>query len=68
VNGGLFRDENIEIPIFTDEIREPLLVEASENFDWSVISPTIFGAVFESTFRLKKPSRTRIPTADSSGS
>lgn len=49
VNGGLFRDENIEIPMFTDEIRELLLVEASENFDWSDISPTIFGAVFEST-------------------
>ncbi|MGO5337903.1 DNA methyltransferase, partial [Bilifractor sp. LCP19S3_H10] len=49
VNGGLFRDENIEIPMFTDEIRELLLREASENFDWSDISPTIFGAVFEST-------------------
>ncbi len=49
VNGGLFADENIEIPQFTDEIRELLLVKASENFDWSEISPTIFGAVFEST-------------------
>lgn len=49
VNGGLFRDENIEIPMFTEEIRELLINEASENFDWSDISPTIFGAVFEST-------------------
>lgn len=49
VNGGLFSDENIEIPMFTDEIRELLLMEASENFNWSDISPTIFGAVFEST-------------------
>ncbi len=49
VNGGLFSDENIEVPMFTDEIRELLLVEASENFNWSDISPTIFGAVFEST-------------------
>ena len=49
VNGGLFADEDIEIPPFTDEIRELLLVKASENFDWSEISPTIFGAVFEST-------------------
>lgn len=49
VNGGLFSDENIEIPMFTDEIRELLLVEASEKFNWSDISPTIFGAVFEST-------------------
>lgn len=49
VNGGLFSDEEIEIPPFTDEIRELLLVKASENFNWAEISPTIFGAVFEST-------------------
>ena len=49
VNGGLFADENVEIPNFTDRIRSLLLREASENFDWSEISPTIFGAVFEST-------------------
>lgn len=49
VNGGLFSDENIEIPQFTDEIRELLLTECSEQFDWSEISPTIFGALFEST-------------------
>lgn len=49
VNGGLFSDENIEIPNFTEHIRAVLLSKASENFDWSEISPTIFGAVFEST-------------------
>lgn len=49
VNGGLFSDENIEIPNFTDEIRTIILSKASEDFDWSDISPTIFGAVFEST-------------------
>lgn len=49
VNGGLFSDENIEIPPFTNEIRNLLLEKASENFNWSEISPTIFGAVFEST-------------------
>ena len=49
VNGGLFAEENIEIPNFTDEIRNVLLSKASEGFDWSKISPTIFGAVFEST-------------------
>ena len=49
VNGGLFADENIEIPNFTQEIVDLLLHKASENFDWSQISPTIFGAVFEST-------------------
>ena len=49
VNGGLFADEEIEIPNFTKEIVDLLLRRASENFDWSQISPTIFGAVFEST-------------------
>lgn len=49
VNGGLFADENIEIPQLNDKIRDIILREASEDFDWSEISPTIFGAVFEST-------------------
>ena len=49
VNGGLFADENIEIPNFNEEIAELLLEKASAGFDWSEISPTIFGAVFEST-------------------
>ena len=49
VNGGLFAKEDIEIPQFTEEIRELLLEKASADFDWSDISPTIFGAVFEST-------------------
>ena len=49
VNGGLFANEDIEIPPFTDEIRDLLLNKASANFNWAEISPTIFGAVFEST-------------------
>ena len=49
VNGGLFSDTNIEIPPFTDEILNIILRNASADFDWSAISPTIFGAVFEST-------------------
>ena len=49
VNGGLFANEDIEIPPFTEEIRDLLLEKASADFDWSEISPTIFGAVFEST-------------------
>ena len=49
VNGGLFAKEDIEIPAFTDEIRSLLLDKASAGFNWSEISPTIFGAVFEST-------------------
>ena len=47
-NGGLFEEE-IEIPQFTEEVRQTLLQNASLDFDWSDISPTIFGAVFEST-------------------
>ena len=49
VNGGLFADETVIIPPFTDELRDLLLRRASADFDWSEISPTIFGAVFEST-------------------
>ncbi len=47
-NGGLFEEE-IEIPQFTEELKQTLLQNASLDFDWSEISPTIFGAVFEST-------------------
>lgn len=49
VNGGLFSDENIVIPRLSDEIVSLILNRASAGFDWSAISPTIFGAVFEST-------------------
>lgn len=48
VDGGLFRDEDIEIPNFTDEIVN-VIVNHCAPFNWSAISPTIFGAVFEST-------------------
>ena len=49
VNGGLFEEKNIEIPQIDGEPIEIILREMSESFDWSSISPTIFGAVFEST-------------------
>ena len=49
VNGGLFRDENIEIPTVSTRVLTAILRDASEQFDWKNISPTIFGAVFEST-------------------
>lgn len=48
VNGGMFAGD-IEIPRINDEIRDLILQRASDDFDWSLISPTIFGAVFEST-------------------
>ena len=49
VNGGLFAEQKIEIPRFNEEIVDMLVNKASACFDWSEISPTIFGAVFEST-------------------
>ena len=49
VNGGLFTDEEIEIPLLNEEVKALLLTKASEDFNWSEISPTIFGAIFEST-------------------
>lgn len=48
IKGGIFT-ENIEIPLFTEQIIDVLLNKASLEVDWSDISPTIFGAVFEST-------------------
>lgn len=48
-NGGLFADTDIIIPPFSDELKDIVLNQASRGFDWSDISPTIFGAVFEST-------------------
>ena len=49
VNGGLFTEEDKTIPPLTEEIKELLVKHASNEFDWSEISPTIFGAIFEST-------------------
>ncbi len=52
VNGGLFRDEDIDIPNFTEEIVD-VIVNHCAPFNWNEISPTIFGAVFESTLGTK---------------
>ena len=47
-NGGLFRNAAAnDIPPLTEEIRQ-MLIGASQ-FDWRDITPTIFGALFEST-------------------
>ena len=47
-NGGLFRDAaETDIPSLTEDIRK-LLIGATQ-FDWREITPTIFGALFEST-------------------
>lgn len=47
VNGGLFA-ESVPVPPMNDAVRR-LILEDACNFDWSQISPTIFGAIFEST-------------------
>ncbi|MBP5301212.1 MAG: hypothetical protein J6Y80_07370, partial [Victivallales bacterium] len=49
VNGGLFEERNALVPPFDDALKTLLLAKASDDFDWSQISPTIFGAIFEST-------------------
>ena len=49
VNGGLFTEEDLLIPNFTEELKDLLVYKSSADFNWSDISPTIFGAVFEST-------------------
>ena len=50
VNGGLFQDSGKDlIPQITAEVRDFIVNKAGASFDWSKISPTIFGAVFEST-------------------
>lgn len=59
INGGLFHDDpesTVIVPwIENDEVKNAIL-DASE-FDWSGISPTIFGAVFESTLNPRTSTR-----------
>ncbi len=59
VNGGLFADEGIVIPQFTEGMRVDLVLNASVKFDWKDSSPTIFGAVFESTLNPRNAPRRR---------
>ncbi len=47
-NGGLFAEKSIEVPRITPDIVD-LIIEKACPYDWSGISPTIFGAMFEST-------------------
>lgn len=47
VNGSLFTEE-VPIPLINESTRK-LILEQGCGFDWSGISPTIFGAIFEST-------------------
>ena len=52
VNGGLFADTKLLIPHFSEECID-LLMNVACPFSWEGISPTIFGAVFESTLSAK---------------
>ncbi|MBR2207253.1 MAG: N-6 DNA methylase, partial [Synergistaceae bacterium] len=47
VNGGLFKDKNVLLPLINDEILKIIIEEMSDGFDWSGINPPIFGAIFE---------------------
>ena len=58
VNGGLFGSTDVPIPRISDDVRRLLLSSSegitipgnnSKPFDWSQISPTNFGCIFEST-------------------
>lgn len=55
VNGGLFKNE-VPIPRISEGVKDLLLMASEESqmkgndsFDWSEISPTNFGCIFEST-------------------
>ena len=48
VNGGLFAKES-EFPAIDKESFRIIIQDMAESFNWSGISPTIFGAIFEST-------------------
>ena len=51
INGSLFRDP-ILIPPFTGSMRRALLDAC--RFDWTAISPAIFGALFQSVMKLEE--------------
>lgn len=46
INGGLFR-EKIPIPTLDEDFRHTLIVDGCQEFDWSGVSPTVFGSIFE---------------------
>lgn len=46
MNGGLFR-EKTEVPPLSESFRHTLIIEGCQEFDWSGVSPTVFGSIFE---------------------
>lgn len=54
INGGFFKDMDIEIPQFNDYLRDLILNNLSSKVDWSKINPTIFAGIFESTMNAEE--------------
>ena len=46
MNGGLFA-ERVQIPTIDETLRHTLIVNGCQEFDWSAVSPTVFGSIFE---------------------
>lgn len=46
MDGGLFR-EDTEVPQLTEDFKYTLVVDGCQEFDWSGVSPTVFGSIFE---------------------
>lgn len=46
MNGGLFR-ERVNFPPLSEDFRTTLIVDGCQEFDWSGVSPTVFGSIFE---------------------
>ena len=57
VNGGLF-EMSLDFPQLDNDILHIILNEMSEGFDWSEISPPIFGAIFENILGEESSRRT----------
>ncbi|PWU15469.1 MAG: SAM-dependent methyltransferase [Verrucomicrobia bacterium] len=56
VNGDLFREHDLEIPEFNRDMRNALL--ACTRFDWSAISPAIFGSLFQAVMEPRERRQT----------
>ena len=46
MNGGLFA-EKVQIPTIDETLRTELIIHGCQEFDWSGVSPTVFGSIFE---------------------
>ena len=46
MNGGLFA-EKVQVPTIDETLRTELIIHGCQEFDWSGVSPTVFGSIFE---------------------